>query len=369
MSEDKYRAALDAAAKQLSCRALSAKMLRDKLIAKGHDEEAADYALAWLAGRSLLSDAQFAESVVRSYTRRGYGAARIRQELQRRGISREDADAAMDSFSPALPQMLSVLEKRLHGDLSDRKEVDKAVAALQRRGFSWGDIKNALPFACALEMIHTYSLIHDDLPCMDNDDLRRGRPTCHKAFDEATAVLAGDGLLTAAFETASQADVPAETALRCIRILSENAGMNGMIGGQVLDMLAEHRRISETELRLLQKLKTGCLLRAACELGCAAAGKTDTESIEAARAYGDKLGLAFQIEDDILDIEGDEKTLGKSIGKDAASEKSTFPSLLGLDACRKLAGELTEQAVAALTPYEGRAFLETLARSLTGRKS
>ena len=221
-----------------------------------------------------------------------------------------------------------------------------------------GDIKNALPFACALEMIHTYSLIHDDLPCMDNDDLRRGRPTCHKAFDEATAVLAGDGLLTAAFETASQADVPAETALRCIRILGENAGMNGMIGGQVLDMLAEHRRISETELRLLQKLKTGCLLRAACELGCAAAGKTDAESIE-----------AFQIEDDILDIEGDEKTLGKSIGKDAASEKSTFPSLLGLDACRKLAGELTEQAVAALAPYEGRAFLKTLARSLTGRRS
>ena len=150
MSTDKYRAALDAAAKQLSCRALSAKMLRDKLIAK---EEAADYALAWLAERSLLSDAQFAESVVRSYTRRGYGAARIRQELQRRGISREDADAAMDSFSPALPQMLSVLEKRLHGDLSDRKEVDKAVAALQRRGFSWGDIKNALEeYGASLEI-------------------------------------------------------------------------------------------------------------------------------------------------------------------------------------------------------------------------
>ena len=143
MSTDKYRAALDAAAKQLSCRALSAKMLRDKLIAKGHDEEAADYALAWLAERSLLSDAQFAESVVRSYTRRGYGAARIRQ----------DADAAMDSFSPALPQMLSVLEKRLHGDLSDRKEVDKAVAALQRRGFSWGDIKNALEeYGASLEI-------------------------------------------------------------------------------------------------------------------------------------------------------------------------------------------------------------------------
>ena len=232
-----------------------------------------------------------------------------------------------------------------------------------------GDLKDALPFACALEMIHTYSLIHDDLPCMDNDDLRRGRPTCHKAFDEATAVLAGDGLLTAAFETASQADVPAEAALRCIRVLGENAGMNGMIGGQVLDMLSEHRRISEDELRLLQKLKTGCLLRAACELGCIAAGKTDEKTISDARAYGDRLGLAFQIEDDILDIEGDEKTLGKSIGKDAASEKSTFPALLGLEKCRSLVLELTEQAVGALGAYEGRAFLETLARSLTGRKS
>ena len=141
MSTDKYRAALDAAAKQLSCRALSTKMLRGKLLAKGHDEEATDYALAWLTERSLLSDGQFAETVVRSYARRGYGAARIRQELSRRGISREDA---VELFSPVLPQMLSLLEKRLHGDLSDRKEVDKAVAALQRRGFSWSDIKNAL---------------------------------------------------------------------------------------------------------------------------------------------------------------------------------------------------------------------------------
>ena len=231
-----------------------------------------------------------------------------------------------------------------------------------------GDIEKALPFACALEMIHTYSLIHDDLPCMDNDDLRRGRPTCHKAFDEATAVLAGDGLLTAAFETASAAkDVPAETIVRCIRILGENAGMNGMIGGQVLDMGAEHRKISLDELRLLQKLKTGCLLRAACELGCAAAGATDEDTLTRARAYGEKLGLAFQIEDDILDIEGDAATLGKSIGKDAASEKSTFPSLLGLEECRELAEKLTEEAVNAVKPLNGHAFLVELARSLTGR--
>ena len=144
MSEDKYRAALDAAAKQLSYRALSAKMLRDKLLDKGHDEQAADYALAWLAERSLLDDAAFAESVVRSYARKGYGAARIRQELTRRGVSREDAETAMQTFSPDRAQILALLDKRLRGDLSDRREIDKAVAALQRRGFSWGDIKGAL---------------------------------------------------------------------------------------------------------------------------------------------------------------------------------------------------------------------------------
>ena len=144
MSEDKYRAALDAAAKQLSYRALSAKMLRDKLLDKGHDEQAADYALAWLAERSLLDDAAFAESVVRSYARKGYGAARIRQELSRRGVSREDAETAMQTFSPDRAQILALLDKRLRGDLSDRREIDKAVAALQRRGFFWGDIKGAL---------------------------------------------------------------------------------------------------------------------------------------------------------------------------------------------------------------------------------
>ena len=144
MSEDKYRAALDAAAKQLSYRALSAKMLRDKLLDKGHDEEAADYALAWLTERKLLSDEVYAESVVRGYTRKGYGAARIRQELTRRGVSREDAETAMQTFSPDRAQILALLDKRLRGDLSDRREIDKAVAALQRRGFSWGDIKGAL---------------------------------------------------------------------------------------------------------------------------------------------------------------------------------------------------------------------------------
>ena len=231
-----------------------------------------------------------------------------------------------------------------------------------------GDVQAALPFACAVEMIHTYSLIHDDLPCMDDDDLRRGRPTCHKAFDEATAVLAGDGLLTAAFETAAAAKgLDAEAVLRCVRILGREAGMNGMIAGQMLDLGAEHRRISLDALNLLQSLKTGCLLRAACELGCTAAGCTDARTLEAAREYGEKLGLAFQIQDDILDIEGDARTLGKTTGKDARDEKSTFPALLGLEACRALADRLTGEAVAALDGLPGNGFLTELARSLTGR--
>ena len=284
------------------------------------------------------------------------------------------ADIAL--IEPALEKYLSretdegydrIFEAAKYSAMAGGKRL-RPVIVLEFCRLCGGDIEKALPFACALEMIHTYSLIHDDLPCMDNDDLRRGRPTCHKAFDEATAVLAGDGLLTAAFETASAAkDVPAETIVRCIRILGENAGMNGMIGGQVLDMGAEHRKISLDELRLLQKLKTRCLLRAACELGCAAAGATDEDTLARARAYGEKLGLAFQIEDDILDIEGDAATLGKSIGKDAASEKSTFPSLLGLEECRELAAKLTEEAVDAVKPLDGHAFLVELARSLTGR--
>ena len=234
-----------------------------------------------------------------------------------------------------------------------------------------GNASGLMKTACSIELIHTFSLIHDDLPCMDDDDYRRGKPSCHKAYGEATALLAGDALNTLAFEAiadaATEGVISAQTAIMLVSVLAKAVGVNGMIGGQVLDMGAEHRKISLDELRLLQKLKTGCLLRAACELGCAAAGATDEDTIARARAYGEKLGLAFQIEDDILDIEGDAATLGKSIGKDAASEKSTFPSLLGLEECRELAAKLTEEAVDAVKPLDGHAFLVELARSLTGR--
>ncbi|MDO5784572.1 MAG: polyprenyl synthetase family protein [Eubacteriales bacterium] len=237
---------------------------------------------------------------------------------------------------------------------------------------SGGDIQAALPFACALEMIHTYSLIHDDLPCMDNDDLRRGKPTNHKVYGEATAVLAGDGLLNLAFETASDPEnttlISAETQLKAIRVLSRASGMEGMIGGQVLDMQAEETQISLEQLKTLQELKTGALIGAAAQLGCLIGGASE-EQTQAALEYARCIGLAFQIQDDILDIEGDAETFGKPIGSDAENGKSTYPSLLGLKRCHALVHELSEQAANALTPFADAGMLPELARSLADRKN
>ena len=233
-----------------------------------------------------------------------------------------------------------------------------------------GDQQAALPFACALEMIHTYSLIHDDLPCMDDDDLRRGKPTNHKVYGEATAVLAGDGLLNLAFETASDpkntAMVSAETQVQAIRALSRASGMDGMIGGQVLDMAAEETRISLDQLKTLQELKTGALIGVAAQLGCLI-GHASEEQMAAALEYARCIGLAFQIQDDILDIEGDAETFGKSIGSDAENGKSTYPSLLGLERCHELVHELSQQAVDALTPFTDAGILPELALSLADR--
>lgn len=235
-----------------------------------------------------------------------------------------------------------------------------------------GDIQAALPFACALEMIHTYSLIHDDLPCMDNDDFRRGKPTNHKVYGEAAAVLAGDGLLNLAFETASDPKntvfVPAEIQLKAIHILSRASGMEGMIGGQVLDMLAEQAQVSLEQLQTLQELKTGALICAAAELGCLIGG-AGRQQKDAALAYAKCIGLAFQIQDDILDIEGDEQIFGKPIGSDAENGKSTYPSLLGLEECHKLVHKLSEDAVSALGAFNDAGILPELAKALAERKS
>lgn len=234
-----------------------------------------------------------------------------------------------------------------------------------------GQVEVALPFACAAEMVHTYSLIHDDLPCMDDDDLRRGRPTNHKIYGEATAVLAGDALLTAAFETIAShgTDLPAEQALAISACLATAAGAPGMVGGQILDMAGEGHSLALSEVEELQRLKTGALISAAAEMGCIAAGGGDVQRA-AVREYAKNLGLAFQIQDDILDVVGNAETLGKPIGSDAESEKSTFVTIKGVDACRDLVREKTAQAKTALqSVFADTAFLCRLADSLVNRES
>lgn len=198
-----------------------------------------------------------------------------------------------------------------------------------------GAPRNAVSFAVALEMIHTYSLIHDDLPCMDNDDLRRGKPTNHKVYGEATALLAGDALLTEAFSVISNAECSDTEKIEAIKILSENAGMLGMIGGQEIDLKSEGKSISLETLYALQERKTGKLIEAACLLGCIASGNTDDDKLCAAREFAISFGLAFQITDDILDVTGDEVTLGKSTGSDEKEHKSTFVSHLGLEGAKQ----------------------------------
>ncbi|MBP3328967.1 MAG: polyprenyl synthetase family protein [Clostridia bacterium] len=228
--------------------------------------------------------------------------------------------------------------------------------------------EKALPLACAVEMIHTYSLIHDDLPCMDDDDYRRGKPSCHIAFGEANALLAGDALLTLAFETAVKADIAAENVVRAVKELSYSAGILGMVGGQVLDLQNENKALTLSELEQIHNLKTGELIRVACVLGCVAAG-ADEEKIKAAEAYAKGIGLTFQIVDDILDVTSDAETLGKPIGSDAENQNTTYVSLLGIEKSKEVAAELTRKAKAALAVYdENTEALSLLADNLLIRK-
>lgn len=226
----------------------------------------------------------------------------------------------------------------------------------------------AMPFAVALEMIHTYSLIHDDLPCMDDDDLRRGRPTNHKVFGEATAVLAGDALLNYAFEhILKESKLDAETTLSALRYLSVSSGADGMIGGQIIDMEGEERALDIDEIKVLQSLKTGALIRAATVIGCILGG-ADESSIDSATLYAEKLGLAFQIKDDILNVEGSAEIMGKDVGNDEKSGKSTFVKLLGLPKCKEMVKSLTEEAIAAVKEIPSADFIVWLANELVTRE-
>ncbi len=229
-------------------------------------------------------------------------------------------------------------------------------------GGSWAD---AVPFAAAIEMIHTYSLIHDDLPCMDNDDYRRGRLTNHKVYGEAIAVLAGDALLTAAFRFIATASFSADIRIRAVEILSECAGELGMVGGQVLDMRSEDRQCTKQEVLDIQSRKTGALFRAACMLGVLAANG-DAEKLKAAETFAANFGLAFQIRDDVLDVIGDAQELGKAVGVDAA--KNTFVQLYGLDICNEMVHSHTQEALKSLESFDNALYMEALANELITRR-
>jgi geranylgeranyl diphosphate synthase type II len=223
-----------------------------------------------------------------------------------------------------------------------------------------GDIETALPAACAIEMIHTYSLIHDDLPALDNDALRRGQPTCHVKFDESTAILCGDALLTMAFELLSDTGMQQydtskmQRWLRCIQIISNAAGCRGMVAGQAQDLTFEGVSLDANGLKQLHCLKTGALIRAAVESGGCLGGGSQ-HHIDQLVAYAVDIGLAFQVVDDILNVTGNPETMGKAVGTDQARDKNTYPALLGLDASRRYANDLVDSALKALSIFDKKA--------------
>lgn len=232
-----------------------------------------------------------------------------------------------------------------------------------------GTEEQAMPFACAVEMMHTSSLIHDDLPCMDDDDLRRGNPSCHKMYGEATALLAGDALLMHSFEVLTNAELPEDRIVSAVALLAQNAGVGGMLGGQVLDLLYESREEpTVSDLLTVHKLKTGALISAACLLGCIAAG-ADDEKLLAASRFAYNLGIAFQIKDDLLDVQGTEEELGKPVGSDAENDKTTYVTMVGEKKAQQDVEVLTKRAVEYLKAFDNTEFTETLAHYLISRNN
>ncbi len=267
------------------------------------------------------------------------------------------------------PDLQTLLDSERYSLFAGGKRI-RPVLTLEFCRLFGGDDAAALPFACAVEMIHTYSLIHDDLPCMDNDDLRRGKPTNHKVFGESTALLAGDSLLTGAFEVAaSNTEAGLENAARAVAYLASCAGRYGMVGGQIMDLAGESRQLTLDELIKLHSLKTGALISAASVLGAIAAGISLTDRcMQDVITYAENIGLAFQIVDDILDVTGDAETLGKNVGVDAEHQKSTFLSFYSVEEAGFYAERLTQEAVTALRKYPGSDALCSLAEWLVTRK-
>ena len=289
-----------------------------------------------------------------------------------------------EQYQRYLAQATSALEKACGQFLPEESEVCRAarysllgggkriraVLVLSVCDMLDGDMMAAEHFSAAVEMLHCYSLIHDDLPCMDNDDLRRGKPSCHKAFGEATAMLAGDVLLTEAFETVANAPASAAACVRAARALGAGAGSRGMVYGQELDLKYESLAATEEQLRLIHRNKTGALINAAIQMGAAAA-EADEEKCRALESYAYGIGLVFQIVDDVLDVTSTPEQLGKPIGSDSENGKTTFVTLYGAQGAMELAQKLNEQTCAELRHHFGEkaAFLEQLAQQLLARKN
>jgi len=288
---------------------------------------------------------------------------------ERRGL----VNRALEAYLPAVRGPAFRVVQAMHYSLFAGGKRLRPILCLAAAEAVGGDPSEVLPVACALEMIHTYSLIHDDLPAMDDDDLRRGQPTCHKKFDEATAILAGDGLLTAAFQimadAASRFEGRERDLLAVIRLIAAAAGYPGMVGGQMLDLQAEGRKVTLKELETIHRMKTGALLTASVRSGAVMAGGTRAE-VTALTSYGEKFGLAFQVTDDLLDVEGEAGEMGKATGMDAQRHKATYPGLLGPAEAKAWAQRLVETAVADLQDFGPVAEpLREVARYLLVRRS
>ncbi|MGD8961176.1 MAG: polyprenyl synthetase family protein [Desulfobacterales bacterium] len=286
----------------------------------------------------------------------GHKAQRINQALEAILRTADEPDRLLQAMSYAL--------------MAGGKRI-RPILCLAAAETIEGDPQEVMPAACALEMIHTYSLIHDDLPAMDDDDMRRGQPTCHKAFDEATAILTGDALLTLAFQTLSSIAInkPEQAAqwLRVIQHVSHAAGYCGMIQGQMLDMASEKKQLTLAELKSVHRLKTGALIEASVRCGAELAGVNSTQ-IQMFERYAQNIGLAFQVTDDILNVEGDPEIMGKAVGTDEQRHKTTYPALLGLTESKEFADQLVENALAALEAFDQKAEpLRAIARYIRHR--
>lgn len=290
-------------------------------------------------------------------------------------LTEQYADQIEEALTHYLPKMgglhETLTEAMTYSLLNGGKRI-RPILVLEFNRLCGGSQQPAMPFACAVEMVHTYSLIHDDLPCMDNDDMRRGKPSNHKLFGEDMALLAGDALQSLAFEVMltkeAIAAAGAERAAVAAGMLGQAIGADGMVGGQVIDLLSEGKQIPLETLRKMDEEKTGALILACAQMGCVLGGGKEKE-LEAAKQYAAAIGLAFQIVDDILDIEGDTATMGKQVGSDIANDKSTYVSILGMQQAKEFVQQLTQKAIDALDAFNGdTAYLKELAQYLACRK-